>query len=716
MNWEKKDIDKDIVRSMAQQYGCSPLVASILLRRGIADGADAFFYLENDLRYVHNPFLFTDMEDAVDRILDARDEGERVLIFGDRDVDGITAVTILYEALTDLGIPVSWRIPTGNDPYGLSFEAVDVHAAEGGTLIITVDCGISNIEEVAYAAEKGIDVIIIDHHTPKETVPDAAVIINCKMPDAGYPNVHLSGCATAWKVITAIRFGLLDMYKQPICLLNIRPVNDAFAVEAIRTVNLVEKARITETIIPGMVSFSDTRLGNFLQGQQIFVWDKELQLKQLEKIFGKSIEFCVSDFRPECAKLSPQLAEIGLLRLKSLSRIGKYQEKPMSELDGFFNIFVTFVQQTHSFYGGRERRELQLVALSLLADLMQLSDENRILVKQGVAAINTAPRSGLAELLTKQNLIGKQIGTGDIAWYVTPVINATGRMGKPETAIQLFLEKDQAVRDELTAAIIAMNEERRELGKMGRTVAEPLAQQSLAQYQHKLTVAVSDKIYRGITGILANQLADAFNVPSMVICLMENGTAVGSLRSARNYRVLSLLEAYPDFFLDYGGHAFAAGFSLMQENIEPFLHKLQDFVQTIEFDPDSENPPLHIDAELPHNYLTPDLLNVLDLLEPYGEGFPPLLFAASGLKITAAAIMGKTTPQHLRLTLDCDAYKWTAVYWQAADKLNVAFAVGDTVDAVFSVGRNTFNGNTVPQIFIQRMEKTGKSGVVFHAQ
>lgn len=710
MNWEKKDIDKDIVRSMAQQYGCSPLVASILLRRGIADGAETFFYLENDLRYAHNPFLFTDMEDAVDRILDARDESERVLIFGDRDVDGITAVTILYEALANLGIPVSWRIPAGDDPYGLSFEAVDAHAAEGGTLIITVDCGISNIKEVAYAAEKGIDVIIIDHHTPKEQVPDAAVIINCKMPDAGYPNVHLSGCATAWKVITALRFGQLDMYKQQICLLNVRPVNDAFAVEAIRTVNLVEKARITETIIPGLVPFSDTRLGNFLQGQQIFVWDKELQLKQLEKIFGKSVEFCVTDFRPECAKLSPQLAGMSLLRLKSLSRIGKYQETPLSELDGFFNIFVTLIQQTHSFYGERERRELQLVALSLLADLMQLTDENRILVKQGLASINTAPRSGLAELLAKQNLIGKQVGTSDIAWYVTPVINATGRMGKPETAIKLFLEKDQAVRDELCAAIIAMNEERRELGKTGWMIAEPLARESLVRYQNKLTVTVSDKIYRGITGILANQLANTFNVPSMVICLMENGTAVGSLRSARNYRVLSLLEAYPDFFLDYGGHTFAAGFSLMQESLEPFLHKLQDFVQTIEFDPDSENPPLRIDAELPHAYLTPDLLTVLDTLEPYGEGFPPLLFASAGLKVIAASIMGKTTPQHLRLTLDCGSYKWTAVYWRAADKLNAEFAIGDSVDVVFTLDRNTHNGNTVPQIIIQSMEKVGSAG------
>lgn len=707
MRWNKTEIEPDIVRSMAKQYGCSPLAASILLRRGIVEGSDAFFYLENDVRYTYSPFLFKDMEDAVDRILEAKEEGERVLIFGDRDVDGITAVTVLYEALTELGIETSWRIPTGNDPYGLTCEAVDAHAAEDGTLIITVDCGISNIEEIAYAQKKGIDVIVIDHHTPQDTLPDAAVIINAKVPDSGYPHDHLSGCATAWKVITAVRFGLHDLYKQEICLLNVRPVNDAFAVEAIRLVNLRETARISETLIAGMVPFSDTRLKDFLQGQHIFVWDKDLQLKQLEKIFGTSVEFFVTDFRPDCAQYFPQFADMSLLRLKNLSRIGKYSETPLSEIDGFCNFFITVIRQARRLYGEKEQKELQLVALSLLADMMTLDGENRILVKQGVAAINASPRSGLAELMSKQGLIGKQIGTEDIAWNVTPVINAAGRMGKPETAIKLFLEKDGAARAALAQAIITMNEERKELGKKGWRIAEPIARESLPLYGQKLAVVVSGELHRGITGILANNLASALNVPSMVLCLMEDGSAVGSLRSARNYRVLSLLEAYPEFFLDYGGHAFAAGFSLMQERIQPFLQKIQQYAGTIEFDKDTENPPAAIDAELPHAYLTPELLPLIDSFEPYGEGFPQLLFLAKNMKITAASIIGKTLPQHLRLTLDCGAYKWAAVYWQAAEKLNTEFKIGDSVDAIFTIGRNTFNGNTIPQMTIQDMQKSG---------
>ena len=144
----------------------------------------------------------------------------------------------------------------------------------------------------------------------------------------------------------------------------------------------------------------------------------------------------------------------------------------------------------------------------------------------------------------------------------------------------------------------------------------------------------------------------------------------------------------------------------MQEKLAPFLKKVQDFTDTIEFDENSENPPLSIDAELPHDYLTPELLTVHDTFEPYGEGFPALQFAAKGIKIAAASIMGKTQPQHLRLTFDCGTYKWTAVYWQAADKLNVEFKIGDSIDAVFTLSRNTFNGNTVPQMVIQDMRKT----------
>ena len=147
-NWIKKDITKDQVKELCQKYGIDSLTASIFARREITKGNDILFYLEDDLRFLHNPFLFNQMEDAVDRILDAKDEGEKVLIFGDRDVDGITSTTILYEYLKSIGIDVTFKVPLGDEAYGMNIETIDEFAANYGTLIITVDCGIANGPEM----------------------------------------------------------------------------------------------------------------------------------------------------------------------------------------------------------------------------------------------------------------------------------------------------------------------------------------------------------------------------------------------------------------------------------------------------------------------------------------------------------------------------------------------------------------------------------------
>ncbi len=291
MEWLKKDIAKETVKALHDQYGCDALTASILARRGITEGGDILFYLEDDKRYLHNPFLFEAMEDAVDRILQARDEGEKVLIFGDRDVDGITSTTILYEYLSKLGMDVSWRLPHGNNDYGLNTESVEEFARQYGSLIITVDCGISNNEEIARAGELGIDVIVVDHHTVPETPPENAVIINPKMPNTAYPFKEISGCAVVYKLIKALRFAESELYKQEICLLNVRPLNDAYLIEAVKTVNLHEKERIAETVVPLMLSINETRLVDFLRGQQIFCWDAPLQKKLLAKTFGNARRF-----------------------------------------------------------------------------------------------------------------------------------------------------------------------------------------------------------------------------------------------------------------------------------------------------------------------------------------------------------------------------------------------------------------------------------------
>jgi single-stranded-DNA-specific exonuclease len=709
MKWNKKEVDPELVREFDRKYVGDLLFASILSRRGVTTGSEALFFIEEDLRFQHSPFLFADMEDGADRILQARDEGEKVLIFGDRDVDGVTSATLLWSALTNMGVDVSWRLPAGDEAYGLSLEAVEDFAAKYGTLIITVDCGISNHGEIARAAELGIDVIVVDHHNPPEVLPEPAILIDPKLDFAGYPFPDISGCAVAYKLASALRFARHELYKQEICLLNVRPITDAYMIECLKVVNLVEKDSLTETVIPGTVRIDQTRLASFLRGQQILVWDGDLQKKQLEKIFGKAVEFGLLDMRPEVEKLFPQMSGKSLLKIKDLSKVAKYRDKPATELEGFFNLFVTWAQkkiaQTFPEQAKQEALDLQLVALAALADIMPLKNENRLLVRQGLAALNAnnaAVLPGLLELLARLNLLGKRLTSKNLSWEVIPVLNAAGRLGQPELAARLFMESDPKERDAIARRIIELNEDRKRLGDEAWALVEQQAYESLREYGENLVVVMDKGIHRGITGILAGKLAQAHKVPAIAVTVLENNTAVGSMRSVRGVDATAFLTQLSDLFLNYGGHNAAAGFSFAADNTADFLSRLKELAPLLELE-DAAEDALPVDAELPHNFMTPDIMKLVDRFEPFGKDNPELQFLVKNALIVNAEIIGKTE-KHLKLTLQCGTYKWPARFWNAAERYGRDFSTGDKVNVVFSFKRDSFNGTETVQMVIADME------------
>lgn len=704
----KKDIAPEQVRELCGRFSCDPLTASILARRNITSGPDIQYFLEDDLRYLHSPFLLSGMEDAVDRILAARDEGEKVLIFGDRDVDGITSTTVLHRCLKELGVDVSWRIPSGEDTYGLSMKAVEEFAANYGTLIITVDCGISNNLEIDRAVELGIDVIVTDHHNPPENLPNATIIVDPKLPGDEYPFPYISGCAVAFKLATALRFAQNELYKQELCLLDVRPVNDAYTIDCVKLVNMTERSRLTETITPGMVRIEDTRLMQFLRGQQILVWDAELQQKQLAKIFGTGVEFNMMDLRPEIATEIPSVRNASLLRVKEMSKILRYREGLQSEMDGFCNLFITYIQKktANSQNNKKIQEDLQLVMLAALADIMPLQNENRILVRQGLEALNSGqPIDGLKELLARLNLLGKRIGSTDISWNVVPVLNAAGRLGRSELSVQLFLSETSQQRDAIAEEIIQLNKDRRQLGTDAWGYVERQAYENFDKYNRKLVVVVDPRIHRGISGILAAQLVKVFGVPAVAITILEDGTAVGSVRSTRGFDVTPMLDSCGDLFLNHGGHNYAAGFSLEKENLDALLQHFLEYTPVIELE-DNDQQLIQADAEIPHSYLTPELLKITDLFEPYGESNPPLTFFSRRLKIVTADIIGKGEKKHLKLILAGGKHKWPALYWNAAERLGTDFAPGDTIDLVYRVERNVFNGMESAQMIVQEVERS----------
>ncbi len=704
----KKEIAPEMVREICTRFSCDALTASIFARRNVTTGPDIQYFLEDDLRYLHSPFLLSGMEDAVDRILAAREEGERVLIFGDRDVDGITSTTVLYRCLKDMGIEVSWRIPSGEDTYGLSLKAVEEFAANYGSLIITVDCGISNNVEIDRAVELGIDVIITDHHNPPENLPNATIIIDPKLPEDEYPFPFISGCAVAFKLASALRFAQNELYKQELCLLDVRPVNEAYIIDCIKMVNMTERARLSEIITPGMVRIEDTRLMQFLRGQQILVWDADLQKKQLAKIFGNGIEFNMMDLRPEIATEIPSVRTASLLRIKESSKLLRYREGNQSEMDGFFNIFITYIQKKTATPDNQKKTQadLQLVMLAALADIMPLHNENRILVRQGLAALNGGEViPGLRELLARLNMLGKRITSTDISWNVVPVLNAAGRLGRSELAVELFLSETSQQRDTIAEQIIQLNKDRRQLGTDAWGYVEKQAYESFENYNKKLVVVVEPRIHRGISGILAAQLVKVFEVPSIAITILEDGTAVGSVRSTRGFDVTPMLDSCGELFLNHGGHNYAAGFSLNKENLDALLQHFLEYTAVIELE-DNQDSTLQTDAEIPHDYLTPNLLKTIDLFEPYGEGIPQLLFFSRKLKIVGADIIGKGEKKHLKLVLAGGKHKWPALFWNEAERLGRDFALGDTIDVVYRLERNLFNGMETAQMIVQEVERS----------
>lgn len=711
--WNKKNIAKELVMSLHTKYGTDLLTSSILARRDIITGSEVQYFLEQDKRFLHCPFLFDTMEDACDRILDAKEEGEKVLIFGDRDVDGITSTTLLYQYLKSIGIDVQYKIPSGDDDFGLSIDAIDNFAANYGTLIITVDNGICCKKEVDHAADLGIDVIVVDHHEPNdENYPELAIVIDPKVEDCGYPFPHISGCAVVYKLITALRFALNPLYKQEICLLNVHPINDAYVIECLKIENMIIKDKLSETFVPGVMPLHQTKLVDFLKGQQIFVWDENLQKKMLVKIFGQNVEINMLDVRPEIATIIPSMAELSLLRLKSFSKIAKYQESPSSEIEAFYNIFITFIQMKISENKNPkiEEEELQLVALAALADIMPLQNENRILVRQGIASMNKGRyRPGLYELIQKQNMLGKKISSTDLSWNIVPLLNATGRLGEPETALQLLLEENPQTREKIADRILALNIERKKLGAEAQIVADSQVRENLPRFSNKIAYVKSEKINRGVTGIVAGKLSSMLKLPSIVIGQIDGDLFRASLRSISGIDLQNILDycnskIQGGLFEKYGGHSEAAGFSIKKENL-PILEKaLEEYASYLEI-PENAKTEIFIDAELPFEYMSPELLNLVDSFEPFGQGNPNLKFLVKNAKIISADVMGKTEVQHLRLTIDCGKYKWPSIYWKAAERLNRDFSVGDKVNIVFEATRNLYNGNETPQMNIVEMEK-----------
>ncbi len=213
---------------LAKSLGISPILGKLLIDRGIRTAEEAKKFFRPQLTNLHDPFLFKDMDIAVDRLNQALGRKERILVYGDYDVDGCTAVALVYKFIQQYYSNIDYYIPDRNEEgYGVSYKGVDYAAETGVKLIIVLDCGIKAIDEVAYAKEKGIDFIICDHHVPDKTLPPAVAILNAKREDNTYPYMHLSGCGVGFKFMQAFAINNGIEFSQLIPLLDLCAISIA---------------------------------------------------------------------------------------------------------------------------------------------------------------------------------------------------------------------------------------------------------------------------------------------------------------------------------------------------------------------------------------------------------------------------------------------------------------------------------------------------------
>ncbi|MBP5642725.1 MAG: single-stranded-DNA-specific exonuclease RecJ [Bacteroidales bacterium] len=284
-----QDVDKQLVKSLSESLGIDEILAILLVQRGITNFDEAKNFFRPSLSQLHDPFLMKDMDKAVDRLQKAMHDGEKILIYGDYDVDGTTAVALIYTYLKNFvnKKKIEFYIPDRyEEGYGISYKGIDYAADNGFGLVIVLDCGIKAVEKIEYANQRGVDFIICDHHRPDEVIPNAVAVLDSKRPDCEYPYKELSGCGVGFKLVTALAMRLGRPIEEVYELLDYVAVSIAADIVPITGENRVLAyfglIQLNNNPRPGIAAV-------LRQAEQKNVGDKELTISDLVFLIGPRI-------------------------------------------------------------------------------------------------------------------------------------------------------------------------------------------------------------------------------------------------------------------------------------------------------------------------------------------------------------------------------------------------------------------------------------------
>lgn len=699
MNIYMKECRTDQVRSLSEKYGLSLLSSTVLLRRGIKED-EMIYYLEDEFLYQNSPFTVEDVYTAIERIDEALEEKEKILIFGDRDTDGVTATAILYRTLKKLGAEnLSYMLPSGDDSYGLTEDVVNSILEQGYSLVITVDNGISAIDEIKTLKRNGVDTIVTDHHLPGTMLPPAIAIFDPKVEGSGYPFDGLAGCAVAAKLAWALLFSRTPLYNSSVILLHAEPGNGTVRINAVKLENLVEIDRINEEVLEGNGVVMGSRLFDFLScNMPIIVLDADAEKNMLRLAFGSSVDISLLDFRKELEAVMPKAKKVSLYELAQKSRAARYTTNN-KELETLISLFKSV-----SFFSNPSLYKefgtiMQLETIGTIADLMPMRGENRLIVKKGLKLLSSKPMPSLNYLLTSLNLIGRPLTAKDISYRLTPVLNAAGRMGMPEVALELLLTDDPVRAESISEELLSLNKERQNQEADSISLIRDKIKESYEKLDKKMIVVEDPRLPRGLTGIISSKISQEYSVPTLVLATVEGERVSASLRCKKPYNARTLLSNFEDLLDDYGGHAFAAGFSMPFSNLDAFMDRIEEYVINF-MDKRDEDESIEVDAEIPEPFMNEALFETLSLFEPFGQENTNLKFYIRNA--TIENVYPSQDPRYLRFSLRYGAYSWPAIWWNCQDRTE--FTPGSAVSLIFSPDINYWRGEKKEQIIIDEME------------
>ena len=557
--------------------GVPAAVMDILGRRGVSTPGQAEDFLAESPKCTYDPALMPDLQQAAEVLLAAAEAGKHICIYGDYDADGVTSTALLYSVLKKLTDRVSFYVPSRfTDGYGLNKDAVGRIAKAGAQLLITVDGGSTNREEVEEAKRLGMDVIVTDHHELEAGKEPDCLFVNAKRSDSQYPFSGLSGCGTAFKLAQAIQ------------------------------------------------------------------------------------------------------------RLLASRGDDRFTRQDLTDL-------------------------LDLVAISTVADVVPLLDENRSLIKYGLRVVNSRKRKGLRILLEQLKLADKQIDADDIGFILAPHINSCGRMATADAAVRLLagIETDGSL-SELASFMIDCNKQRRSAQDETRDICLDAMQSGSCGDLFPIIEAPG--AHEGVAGIVAGSLKEQFNRPVFIVTPSENGLMKGTGRCIAGLDLHGMLSTCDDLFVRYGGHAGACGFSLESDRL-PLLRQRMDGLmrEILASRPDALEEKLLIEKVLEPAEKTMEFADALKLLEPFGEANPKPLFALTGANVYNVQYMG-SEGQHMRFTAVCpDGIEIPCVLCRRAADYEAILSGSSAVDVAGELGINEYNGRRKLQLTVKDIKRSGSN-------